>query len=92
MRGSKISNNSYGRPYNISERHCDVQLPANINDEDLTAEGPVNIKPFTEVTHYTFALCTIRMTSVMAEIIDRAFSCVTPSRLLSIAKTKMTCS
>ena len=70
---------SYGRPYNIFQRHCDVQRPANIDDEDLTANGPVNIKPDAEITHYTATICYIKMSKVTAEIIDRAFSCTTPS-------------
>lgn len=41
---------SYGRPYSIFDRHCDVEMPANIYEKDLTPEGPTNIRPLTEIT------------------------------------------
>lgn len=69
----------YGRPYIISEKHCDVKLPANINDVDLTANGPINIKPSGEITNLTGAFVFIGISKVIAEIIDRAFSCKTPT-------------
>lgn len=69
----------YGRPYSIFDRHCDVQLPANIDDVDLTADGPINVKPMDVVTDFTFMFCSIAISKVQAEIIDRAFSCKTPT-------------
>ena len=42
----------YGRPYIILQQHCDVELPTNMYQRDLTAEGPSakDVKDVSEVT------------------------------------------
>jgi hypothetical protein len=69
----------YGRPYIIMEKHCDVKLPANIYEEDLTANGPINVRPSSEITQLTGHFVFIGICKVIVEIIDRAFSCKTPT-------------
>lgn len=46
----KMHSLSYGRPYSIFAAHCDTPLPDNIDADDLTADGPRNIRPECEVT------------------------------------------
>merc|ERR1712093_231357 len=79
LMGDRYHSIRYGRPYIINEKHCDVKLPANIYDQDLTPDGPVNVRPKEECTHMTSVLVGIQFSRVVVHIIDRAFSCVTPS-------------
>lgn len=40
----------FGRPYVIQDDHCDVSPPANVDDCDLTEDGPRNIQSENNVT------------------------------------------
>ena len=73
---------AYGIPYAISDKHCDAEKPANIYTRDLTADGPTNIRPDTEVTEMTISLIQCNLAPVLAEVVDRALSCKVPSKQL----------
>ncbi|KAH8922332.1 hypothetical protein BT69DRAFT_246173 [Atractiella rhizophila] len=70
----RFQNLAFGRPYVISDLHCDVEVPANTDILDLTENGPINIKPLHEPTDYTFHLLHIQLAKLSGEILDKCFA------------------
>ncbi|KAM0756018.1 hypothetical protein T439DRAFT_376279 [Meredithblackwellia eburnea MCA 4105] len=72
----RFSNLAFGRPYVISEHHCDTNLPANA---DISAVGlhdptPIVSHPREHITPYTSILFEIELSIIVGRICDRCFS------------------
>lgn len=61
---------SHGGSYCINPAHNKTNMPSNVDDDDLSPQGPLKVKPMEEYTSTSFTICRLRFLQVYRETID----------------------
>ncbi|KAH8922335.1 hypothetical protein BT69DRAFT_246109 [Atractiella rhizophila] len=67
------------RPYVVSDIHCDVKRPTNINLADMPAEGTIPEPPLSQPSETTALILRIPLAKIAGEILDKCFAPVPPT-------------